>query len=92
MLGEGLAYSITWIVFSAILFALSLWLRARGLRFMALTGIVLSVGKVFLWDIRYLEDLYRVASLFGLGLTLFAIGWAYYKLVPSIEGETDSAD
>ncbi len=91
VLGEGLAYSITWIVFSAILFALSLWLRARGLRFMALTGIVLSVGKVFLWDIRYLEDLYRVASLFGLGLTLFAIGWAYYKLVPSIEDEKDES-
>ncbi len=91
VLGEGLAYSITWIVFSAILFALSLWLRARGLRFMALSGIVLSVGKVFLWDIRYLEDLYRVASLFGLGLTLFAIGWAYYKLVPSIEDEKDQS-
>jgi uncharacterized membrane protein len=42
---------------------------------------VLTIGKVFLHDLGELEDLYRVASLVGLALSLILVSLAYQRFV-----------
>jgi len=50
--------------------------------------MVVSVGKVFLFETRHLEDLYRVMSFLGLGLSLFGLAYVYQRFVfrPSSAG------
>ena len=89
--GESLAYSVTWIISSLVLIAASLWKRVPALRYSGLAFMVAAVGKVFLWDTRSLEDLYRVASYFGLGVSLIGLAWAYHKVIPSLEERFEKA-
>ena len=41
---------------------------------------LISAGKVFLYDLSQLSQLYRVASFFGLAVTLLALAFIYQKL------------
>ena len=43
--------------------------------------MLLAVGKVFLYDMSELKDLYRVLSFFGLGVSLLALGYIYQRFV-----------
>jgi Predicted membrane protein (DUF2339). len=43
--------------------------------------VLLAVGKVFLLDAAVLTGLYRVASFFGLGVSLMVIGYVYQRVV-----------
>ena len=49
----------------------------RGLALVALT-----VVKLFLFDMRALDGLWRVASFLGLGLSLVAVAGVYRRFVP----------
>ena len=57
---------------------LGLWL---GLPARDWAVLVLTIGKVFLHDLGELEDLYRVASLVGLALSLILVSLAYQRFV-----------
>jgi len=43
--------------------------------------LILTIGKVFLYDLGELEDLYRVASLVGLAISLLLVSLAYQRFV-----------
>ncbi|MBD3869411.1 MAG: DUF2339 domain-containing protein [Acidobacteria bacterium] len=78
---ELYSYSVAWILFAVGL--LVLW-RYRGgmvLKYGSAIFMALAVGKVFLYDTANLVDLYRVLSLFGLGLTLLGLSWFYQRFV-----------
>ncbi len=50
------------------------------------------MGKVFLYDPRELDDLWRVMSFLGLGVTLFAVAWVYQRYVfARRDGDEDEA-
>ena len=51
------------------------------LRWASLGVMLLTSGKVFLYDLAELEDLLRVLSFLGLGLTLMALGLLYMRFV-----------
>ncbi|GAG99409.1 unnamed protein product [marine sediment metagenome] len=57
------------------------------LRYASLGVILLTAGKVFLYDASELAGLYRVFSFFGLGLCLIGLSWFYTKFVFTDEGE-----
>lgn len=81
---EGYAYSAAWIGFALVLLAAALLLRSpikTALRWSSLAVMLISVGKVFLYDTRELDDLWRVMSFLGLGVTLFAVAWVYQRYV-----------
>ena len=40
--------------------------KSVALRWLSLGVLILTIGKVFLYDLGQLKDLYRVASLVGL--------------------------
>jgi uncharacterized membrane protein len=52
------------------------------LRHAALALLLLTVGKVFLYDLSTLTALYRVASCVALGLLLLAAAFAYQRHRP----------
>ena len=78
---RDLTTSLAWGVFALLLLAIGI---ARGwvaLRWISLAFLVLTIGKVFLYDLGELEDLYRVASLVGLAVSLILVSLVYQRFV-----------
>ena len=55
--------------------------RSRLLQYSSLAVMVPAVVKVFVYDTAQLRDLYRVASLFALGVSLFLLVFLYQRYV-----------
>jgi uncharacterized membrane protein len=64
--------------------ALVLGLRCdrQVLRLGALALLLVTAGKVFLYDLSTLDSVYRVASFIGLGVLLLLGAYAYQRLRP----------
>jgi uncharacterized membrane protein len=78
---QDLTYTIGWLVFGMALLAICIYLRNRVGRVAALTLIAVTTVKCFMYDLRSLEGLYRVASLVGLALSLVLVAVAMQKFV-----------
>lgn len=78
---ERYAYSLAWVLFGGGLLIAGVFTRLDTLRYGSLAVLLLAVGKVFLIDTANLDNLYRVFSFFGLGVTLIALGYLYQRLV-----------
>ncbi len=81
MPARDLSISIAWAVFALGLLALGLWRKSTALRVTSLGLILVTCGKAFLYDLAHLSDLYRVASLVGLALSLIVISFVYQRFV-----------
>lgn len=78
---EWYAYSAAWLGLSGVLLALGIRAQSAALRYGSLGVLVLTVGKVFLFDMAALTGLYRAGSFVGLGLCLIAVGYLYQRFV-----------
>lgn len=78
---RDLTLSICWALYGLALLGAGMWRRASGLRKASLALILVTCGKVFLFDLAHLEDLYRVMSLTGLALSLIFVSFAYHRFV-----------
>ena len=78
---EVYAYSAVWIVYSLVLLALGILRDSSVLRYASLSVLIVTLLKVFLYDMSDLTGLFRVASFLGLGLTLIGIGYVYQRFV-----------
>lgn len=78
---RDLVLSLAWTLYALTLLAIGFRTRIRSLRWVSLFFLLLTIGKVFLYDLGELEDLYRVASLLGLALSLILISLAYQRFV-----------
>jgi uncharacterized membrane protein len=78
---ERYSYSAAWILFGTALLVFGIVRKGRALRYASLAVMLLSVLKVFLYDMRNLSDLYRVFSFLGLGVSLLALAWVYQRFV-----------
>jgi uncharacterized membrane protein len=91
---EIYAYSVVWLGYAGALLALAIHQGSQALRWASLLVLALTVAKVFLSDMSALTGLWRVASFFGLGLTLVGIGFLYQRYVfphrPAPPGEPQS--
>jgi len=70
-----------WAVFALVLLGLGMAGGSVAFRWLSLSFLVLTIGKVFLYDLGQLQDLYRVASLVGLALSLLLVSLLYQKFV-----------
>jgi uncharacterized membrane protein len=77
-----LLLSILWSVLGVAVLIVGLKRRLALLRSVALIGLMVTVAKVFLYDLSTLTSLYRVASFVVLGLLLLAGAFAYQRLRP----------
>ena len=69
------------LVFGIGLLILGTLRKDKMIRIASLLLMILTVGKVFLYDASELEGLYRVFSFLGLGLSLLGLSWFYTKFV-----------
>lgn len=79
--GELYAYSAAWLAFGIALLVAGLLSGSRELRLASACIVMLTILKVFLWDMSDLEGVLRALSFIGLGLVLVAIGWLYQHLL-----------
>jgi len=78
---RDLTLSLAWILYAVILLAVGMARRSGALRWISLAFLVLAIGKVFLYDLGELRELYRVASLAGLAVSLLLVSLAYQRFV-----------
>ncbi len=78
---ELYAYSAVWIAYALSLLAVGVIKKVSFWRYASLAVLIVTVLKVFLFDMSDLEGLFRVASFLGLGLTLIGIGYVYRRFV-----------
>ena len=86
MAARDLTQSLAWALYALTLLAIGVSWKSVGLRWISLGFLILTIGKVFLHDLGELEDLYRVASLVGLALSLILVSLAYQRFVFRREG------
>jgi uncharacterized membrane protein len=78
---ELYTYSLVWVLFAIALLVTGIATRGTVVRYGSAAIMLIAIGKVFLVDTAQLEDLYRVLSLFGLGVTLMLLAWLYQRFV-----------
>jgi uncharacterized membrane protein len=78
---EIYTYSVVWLLFGITLLLFGTLKRDKMVRIASLMIMILTVGKVFLYDASELEGLFRVFSFFGLGLSLLGLSWFYTRFV-----------
>jgi uncharacterized membrane protein len=76
---KHLTLSGTWLFYSIVLMAVGLWRRIQGLRLAAITLFGITILKVFLYDLSFLDTLYRIISFISLGAILLAVSFLYQK-------------
>jgi uncharacterized membrane protein len=75
------AYSAAWLVLGVALLLGGVARCDQMMRMASLLIMLLTVGKVFLYDASELTGLWRVFSFLGLGLSLLALSWFYSRFV-----------
>ncbi len=78
--GELYSYTLALLVSSVVLLFIAFWHRSNLLRQVAVTGVTVTIAKVFLIDMSGLAGLYRVASFLGLGLSLASLAWIVRRM------------
>lgn len=78
-LQRDLTRSFAWGLYAITLLVLGLWRGQRGLRLVSLGFLMLTVGKVFLYDLGQLTGLYRIVSFMALGASLILVSLLYQR-------------
>jgi uncharacterized membrane protein len=78
-LAQQLSLSLVWTLYATVLLALGIKRAVPALRWQALILLGIVVGKVFLFDLSYLERFYRILSFFVLGLVLLLVSFFYQR-------------
>jgi hypothetical protein len=78
-LASGLAVSAWWLVFAAALVFVGFTRPLKTLRLAGLGVAGLAVVKVVIHDLSSLDALYRVGSVFLLGLVTLSLAYLYYR-------------
>ncbi len=91
---KQLSLSSLWLVYGIILMIAGIWKRARGIRIMAIIILGIAILKIFIYDLSFLQTLYRIFSFIGLGVILMAASYMYqrYKSLIFDENPTNSVD
>ncbi|MBP6014619.1 MAG: DUF2339 domain-containing protein [Alphaproteobacteria bacterium] len=78
---EVYAYSVAWLLLGIGLLIVGAAWKDKVIRFASLAVMILTVGKVFLYDASELTGLLRVFSFAGLGASLMGLSWFYTRYV-----------
>jgi uncharacterized membrane protein len=78
---QRLTVSIAWGLYALLLLGFGMARDTLGLRWLSLCFLLVTIGKVFLYDLGSLRDLYRVASLVGLAVSLILVSLLYQRFV-----------
>ncbi|HKV42556.1 MAG TPA: DUF2339 domain-containing protein [Blastocatellia bacterium] len=74
-----LALSLVWLIYSIFLIVFGMWRRALSLRIVAIVVFGITILKIFVYDLSFLQSLYRIFSFIGLGLILLTVSFLYQR-------------
>lgn len=86
---RDLTLSLAWALYALCLLALGIRRGWAALRWASLLLLIVTILKAFLYDLGELEDLYRVASLVGLAVSLILVSLVYQRFVFRRGGEEE---
>jgi len=78
-LARQLSLSLLWTLYATALIVLGVREASATLRWQALALFGLVVGKVFLYDLSFLERIYRIVSFVVLGVVLLVVSFLYQR-------------
>jgi uncharacterized membrane protein len=78
---RDLTTSLAWGLYAMTLLVIGVWRRVRELRYLSLGFLVLTVGKVFVYDLSNVGGFYRILSFLGLGVSLILVSLFYQRFV-----------
>ncbi|MBI3932169.1 MAG: DUF2339 domain-containing protein [Acidobacteria bacterium] len=84
-LERDLTMSVAWGLYAMVLLVIGLLREVRALRMISLGFLLLTVAKVFLYDLANLTGLYRILSFLGLGVSLILVSLLYQRFVSARE-------
>ncbi|MCE5249824.1 DUF2339 domain-containing protein [bacterium] len=88
---KQLSLSGVWLIYSILLMGAGMWRRIQKVRMVAIVLFGITILKIFIYDLSFLDSLYRIFSFIGLGIILLAVSYVYqrYKAVifESFSGE-----
>ena len=87
---KHLSLSGAWLLYSIALLTLGFWRRIQRLRIAAIILSGVTILKIFIYDLSFLETLYRIFSFIGLGLILLITSYFYHRFRTIIFGEDTS--
>lgn len=76
---QQLALSLFWTLYALTAVVIGMWRRKRALRLGAMAFLYFCIAKVFVFDLRWLNQPYRIVSFFGLGVTLLLVSLLYTR-------------
>jgi uncharacterized membrane protein len=79
-LARDLSISSFWMAYAAVLLSVGFWLKQPPVRWVGLGMALIAAGKVFLYDLSQLSELYRIASFVLLAIVLLALSFGYQRL------------
>jgi len=74
---KQLALSGVWLLYSISLMAIGIWRRRQSLRIISIILFGVTILKIFIYDLSFLETLYRIFSFIGLGAVLLVVSYLY---------------
>ena len=86
-LAREMMLSITWAAYAAVLIVVGLRRRYAPIRYFAIALFAVAITKVFAVDLSELDQIYRVSSLIGLGITLLVTSYLYNRFRTRLEAE-----
>jgi len=85
---QQLTLSAVWLFYSVLLMVTGIWRRVQGLRLIAIVLFGITILKIFIYDLSFLERLYRIFSFIGLGVILLAVSYLYQRYKEMIFAST----
>jgi uncharacterized membrane protein len=76
---KQLSLSGGWLLYSIILMGIGLWQRNRAVRILAIALFGCTILKIFIYDLSFLETLYRFVSFLALGVILLTVSYLYQR-------------
>ena len=86
---KQLSLSGVWLFFSIVLMTFGLLRGRRVMRVVAFVLFGISILKIFIYDLSYLETLYRIISFAALGLILLLVSFLFQRYKDVIFGEEE---
>ncbi|MBI5646788.1 MAG: DUF2339 domain-containing protein [Ignavibacteriae bacterium] len=87
---KQLSLSGVWLFFSIVLMTFGLLRGRRVMRVVAFVLFGISILKIFIYDLSYLETLYRIISFAALGLILLLVSFLFQRYKDVIFGEEEA--
>lgn len=76
---SSVALSIFWLLYSLVLLAVGIFKRSKWVRIGGIALLLLSILKLFFYDLWGLGQLYRIISSISLGIVLLGVSFVYQK-------------